>query len=197
MVVDPGAAGGPLDFYYQVINTSTGDAAPGFDNDIYRTILGGYPQDPPSTLTASVDYMSDGVTTISALSGVPLAFTTSFLPTPGKTVFSADSDPFVPTPEFNGGVIGFDFDSTQLFDTDPGPGTSAPNNINEGQASNWLVVRTNYDFYSYSLAQLAGTGGTMQGPILAPIPEPSAVLFGLAMIGVCAGGRLRKSRSAQ
>ena len=190
MVVDTGAG---YDFYYQVINTSLGGANIG--NDIFRIAIPGYAlTDPLNPVDAT--YLNDGVTTISGLTGVPALFTSTFTPN-GGAVYSADRDPALDTPDFFGGGAAFDFDPSQFVDAAGAPIT-APGNIESGENSSWLVLRTNYKAFNVvDSAVQTGGGGTGLATTFAPIPEPSTVLFGLAMIGVCAGSRRRKSRSAQ
>ncbi len=198
MVVDTGSG---YDFYYQVINTSS--TAAGFGDDIFRLAIPGYGQ---GAFTVDATWLNDGVATISALVGVPVAFTSTLTPNKGGagSVFSADRDPAMNSATFNGGGAAFYFDSAQFFNTDnfpspPNGGTNTPANIDSGQNSNWLVLRTNYNDYTLSgvVSVLSAGGGTGEVGAFAPIPEPSTVLFGLAMISVCASSRLRKNRAAQ
>lgn len=193
MVVDTGAG---YDFYYQVLNTSLGGIDVG--NDIFRIAIPGYSLTDP-TFPVDATYRTDG------LAGLTLdALSTTWVPTQisnnagGGEVFSADRDPALDTPDFFGGGAAFDFDASQLFNLNvPGGPTTAPDNIEAGERSNWLVLRTNYSAFNVvdSAVQTSG-GGTGLASTFAPIPEPSTVLFGLAMFGVCAGGRLRKPRTA-
>jgi hypothetical protein len=194
MVVDTGSG---YDFYYQVINTSLGGTNAG--NDIFRIAIPGYSLvDPTNPVDAT--FRTDG------LAGLTLdALSTTWVGTDisnnagGGQVYSADRDAALDTPDFFGGGAAFDFDASQLFNLAvPGGPTTAPDNIEAGERSNWLVLRTNYSAFNVvdSAVQTAG-GGTGLASTFAPIPEPSTVLFGLAMFGVCAGGRLRKSRGAQ
>lgn len=192
MVVD---SGGGYDFYYQVLNTSTGGTNVGMD--IFRLAIPGYSlTDPLNPVDAT--YRTDGLV---GLVGVPVAFLPDQLSNKGVNgaVYSADRDPALDAPEFFGGGAAFDFDPSQLFNLAvPGGPTTAPQNIEAGERSNWLVLRTNYSAFNVvDSAILSGGNDTGLASTFAPIPEPSTVLFGLAMFGVCAGGRLRKSRSVQ
>jgi hypothetical protein len=198
MVVDPGAPGGPLDFYYQVINTSTGPILFGGDsyaNDIYRLSVNGFNL---PTISVQAAYRTDA-TLLDGLTGVPAGFTSSFTPNKvGSTVWSADHD-FGATND-----AAFYFDQAKIFDNDPSAATDAPNNINDGsfnvngyEASNWLVLRTNYDGFSYGFGGVIGQAGTGLAGALTPIPEPSTIIFGVAMFGLCAGGRFRKAHGVQ
>lgn len=191
MVVDTGSG---YDFYYQVINTSTTGLNGG--DDIFRLAIPGYGQ---GAFTVDATYRTDG---LAGITGAPVAFTSTFTPNKGGagSVFSADRDPALNTPDFNGGGAAFYFDSSQFFNLNvPGGPTTAPSNIDAGENSNWLVLRTNYNEYTLTgvVSVLSAGGGTAQAGAFAPIPEPSTVLFGLAMISVCASSRLRKNRAAQ
>jgi hypothetical protein len=191
MVVDTGAG---YDFYYQVINTSLGPISGG--NDIFRIAIPGYSlTDPLNPVDAT--YRTDG------LAGLTLdALSTTWLGTDisnnagGGQVFSADRDPALDTADFFGGGAAFDFDPSQFVNLNPGGPTTAPDNIDVGERSNWLVLRTNYtSFNVVDSAVQSGGGGVGLASTFAPIPEPSTVLFGLAMFGICAGGRIRKART--
>jgi hypothetical protein len=193
MVVDTGAG---YDFYYQVINTSLG---PIFDNnDIFRLAIPGYDQ---GQIGVQATYLNDGVATIAGLGGVPAGFTSTFLPNKGANgaVFSADRDLSLNTARFLGGGAAFDFDPSQFPNMNPPGGpTTAPQNIETGENSSWLVLRTDAVTYNTVFgAVVSSGGGTGLATAFAPIPEPSTVLFGVAMFAVCAGGRVRKARRTQ
>lgn len=192
--------GGTYDFYYQVINTSASATATG--DDIFRLAIPGYGNsvDPiPATGVIGVQatFLSDGVA-FANLTGVPVGFTTTFLPNKGLNgnVYSADRDPSLSIGGFELGGAAFDFDPSQLINTVVGGPTSAPQNIDSGENSNWLVLRTDYVTYTMAgvVAQLTGVG-TAEAFSFAPIPEPSTVLFGLAMLGACASSRRRKAQA--
>lgn len=191
MVVDTGAG---YDFYYQVLNTSTGGLNAGMD--LFRIAIPGYSlTDPLNPVDAT--YRTDGIAslTLDALATTWVATGVSNNAGGGQ-VFSVDRDTALDTPDFFGGGAAFDFDAAQFFNTAvPGGPTDAPDNIEAGERSNWLVLRTNYAAFNFvQSAQISGGNSTGFASTFAPIPEPSTVLFGLAMIGVCAGGRVRKSR---
>lgn len=191
MVVDTGSG---YDFYYQVINTSTSGLNGG--DDIFRLAIPGYGQ---GAFTVDATYRTDA---LAGLTGAPVAFTSTFVPNKGLdgSVYSADRDPALNTAEFNGGGAAFYFDSSQFFNLNvPGGPTTAPSNIDAGQNSNWLVLRTNYNDYTQTgvVSVLSAGGGTGQAGAFAPIPEPSTMLFGLAMISICANSRRRKNRAVQ
>lgn len=193
MVVDTGAG---YDFYYQVLNTSTGGTNVGMD--IWRIAIPGYAlTDPLNPVDAT--YRTDGIAglTLDALS-TTWAGTQISNNAGGGQVFSADRDIALDDPAFIGGGAAFDFDASQFLNLNvPGGPTSTPDNIEAGERSNWLVLRTNYTVFNpVDSAQLGGGLTTALANTFAPIPEPSTVLFGLAMIGACAAGRVRKSRIA-
>lgn len=174
------------DFYYQAINLSQEQG-----NDIFRLTLPGYGQ----SLVTSATFRTDG---LAGLTGVPSGFLSSFTPNKGANgnVYSADRDPNLSTPAYQNGGFGFDFDQSQIFNINgSGAPTSAPGNIDSGQSSNWLIVRTNTKVYGNVSSALSSGGGTGLASAYAPIPEPTAMIFGIAMLGICAGGRFRKSRA--
>jgi len=180
MVVNNGLGG--LDFYYQVLNTSASAINSG--NDIFRFVGKGF----------------DGaVTSATYIAGNPLSLlNTAVIPagtlaawnasatgtTPlGGSAFSADRDPAL------AGVtgVGFDFDSSHFVNLGvPGGPTTAPGNVDSGQISDWLVVRTNSTVFQGSTAEIdGGAGASFNVADFAPIPEPTTVVFGLAMAGAC------------
>ena len=82
----------------------------------------------------------------------------------------------------------------------PGDPSYAPSpaNIEGGQVSEWLVVRT-----TSAVPSIAALGGysveidTGAGAAFAvPIPEPTTVAFGLALTGVCLNSLRRKYKKA-
>ena len=142
MVVDSGPG---YDFYYQMINTSV--AGPNSGLDIFRLAIPGYGQ---GQFSVSATYLTDGVATISAV-GAPIGWASTFLPNKGILggVWSADRDSTMNTPEFHFGGAAFDFDASHFFNLNvPGGPTTAPNNINAGENSDWLVFRTNSHSYA-------------------------------------------------
>lgn len=189
MVVDNG---GVYDFYYQVVNTSTGGVSNGMD--IFRLAVPGFPlTDPLNPVDAT--YRTDGLAGITGLD----ALATSWLGTQisnnagGGQVFSADRDPLLDTPDFFGGGAAFDFDASQFINTNVGGATTAPDNIEAGERSNWLVLRTNVSYFNAVQSGVLSSQATGLASTFAPIPEPSTVLFGLAVLGVCGSGRRRKA----
>ncbi len=173
MVVDRDGAGPGtfLDFYYQVVNTSTGPS----ESDIFRLGIGGGYLD-------SVAVQATYATSLAGLTGVPGGFSSLGNKT---SAWSADREP---------NIIGyddaaFDFDTSQFLNSV----TPSPQNIFADDTSQWLVLRTDYSTYVNTLGYTTGGNGSSFNGTFAPVPEPSTILFGLAMIGFCVGGRLRKS----
>jgi hypothetical protein len=166
VVLDNGLGG--LDFYYQVVNQSVDT----FD-DIYRVEIAGY-----GTGQFTVD------AAFSATLPVANPFSGSITPSVGQTsVYSADR--VLNLPQFTD-PVNFDFDAT----------AGGPDEVQEGETSNWLVVRTNQTAFTPSYAGING-GSFALASTFAPIPEPSTVLFGLAMFGMCVGGRFRNKLAAK
>ena len=180
-VVDRG--GGLLDFYYQVVNTSPGPDPFG-DADFYRlkTIAGFDPVQNPSLLSGLL------VGQTNTLTGLD---TTMFPAVAGLTQgaglqAAATADHNVGTT----GSVGFDFPTQP-----PLPFTGNPNDVNFGESSSFLIVRT--DSRAYGMIQSAISGSATGFPIgtFAAIPEPSSVLFGLAMFGVTLSSRIKARRT--
>ena len=79
-----------------------------------------------------------------------------------------------PPPEaFTLGGVGFTFDATGVFNTNyEGPVTSAANNIEVGETSHWLVVRTNRTTYAHVVAHISAGDGTAIVATMAPLGGP-------------------------
>ena len=172
IVVDADGAGPltNLDFYYQVENISTGaSATSGYEIFTFATQIGF-----PNTLTLQADYISS----LGVLGGLALPGSFATAPSGTKSVDSAYWEFPVP-----GEFAGFNFV----------PGINGANSIDVGEVSNWLVFRTNANGFNSVLGAISYGLGGAEAQTFAPVPEPSTVLFGLAMVGVCAGGRFRKS----
>ena len=154
--------GGTLDFYYQLVNTSAVDAFGA--EEIFRLQL--QHAFVPSTV------LSVGQTT-KALSGLSLAGYTD----------GTKAGQFADRGQGETGDLGFDF----------GPVVSPdPLNVSGGTRSDFLVVRTNLAAASpYTIANVQAYSGfgTTFAAAFAAIPEPSSVLFGLAIAAVAIKGR--------
>lgn len=161
-----GVLGGPLDFYYELANLSPGKPpiGSGGDSDIYRfDTQGGY---------AGLSNISVGGET-GVVFGVPAG---------GKFALTSDRG-------FSPGGVGFEFQPTPP----PTPFIGAASNLDVGQTSQWLVVRTNETTFTSVLVFVEGFGTGIAGSF-APIPEPTTIGFGLGILGVCASGFLKGRR---
>jgi hypothetical protein len=163
--------GGTLDFYYQLSNiASTPGNAPA---DIFRLTIDGF--DPFAT--GVMDYSTNGLAGIAGAGAFVIG---------NKSPRTADRDPSIGT------GVGFGFASN------PGLPLFDPNNINAGDTSFFMVVRTNATQYFASTATVSGFG-TAFAQTLAPvdlsvIPEPGSALVGLAVMGLCGSGLFRRNR---
>src|SRR5678815_906951 len=159
--LDPGA-GVLLDFYYQVVNTAA-VPPPTPDAEVWRVkTTGGF-----QGLSLTV-----AQTDISPVTGLPLLGL--------KPARTADRD------EGTFGSVGFEFPVAPGF-------TGDPLNIAPGQSSTFLVVRTNSSTFTGITAAISSgdTGIVNTFGALAVVPEPSSILFGLAMFGVALTSRVR------
>ena len=170
-------AGGTLDFYYQLSNiVSTTTGQPPTSNapaDIFRMTIDGF--DPFAT--GVMDYSTNGLAGIAGAGAFAIG---------NKSPRTADRDPSI------GSGVGFGFASN------PGLPLFDPNNINQGDTSFFMVVRTNATQYFGSTATISGFG-TAFAQTLAPanvsaIPEPGSTLVGLAVMGLCGSGLFRRNR---
>jgi hypothetical protein len=166
--------GGTLDFYYQLSNiVSTPTNAPA---DIFRMTIDGF--DPFAT--GVMDYSTNGLAGI----GGALPFVIG-----NKSPRTADRDPAIGT------GVGFGFANN------PGLPLFDPNNLNQGDTSFFMVVRTNATAFTASTATISGFGTAFAatfaptGPV-SVIPEPGSALVGLAIMGVCGSGLLRRNRKS-
>lgn len=184
-----------LDFYYQVANTS--NLAPlntpaGNGADIFRLTLGGFDafaSVPGNNLT--VNHRTDGLTGITGAGAVVVGT---------KAAFSADRDPGIP-----GKGVGFDFDLSHFINLNPGGASTAPGNVDSGQTSNFLLVRTRAvnsgafpGFSNVNNSAVVSGAGTSLVRAFAPIPEPATVLVGLALtsfVGCAEFGRSRRRKT--
>lgn len=180
-VVDRG--GGLLDFYYQLVNTSPGPDPFG-DADFYRLkTTAGFDQLQNPSLLAGIS-----VAQTNSLAGLaPGAFAAQIggLTTGAGLQIAQTADRDVGT----FGSVGFDFPTQP-----PLPFTGNPQDVNFGESSAFLVVRTNSTAYGMIQSAVSGSATAIVGTFAA-IPEPSSVLFGLAMFGVTLSSRIKARRS--
>ena len=183
--------GGLRDYYYQVTNTSS--LPPGLGRDIFRMSIGGFTQ----SEVLSVSYSIDG---LAGIGGAGSWVTGT------KAPYSADRD--FPTT----GMIGIDFDLSHFLNTNPGGISDAPGNVDSGEASYFIVVRTNQiapapeemgesDLAQDSLAAspeieavIIGSGAAVASAFTpaTTVPEPAtALLAGFGML-MAAGSRRRR-----
>jgi hypothetical protein len=106
-------------------------------------------------------------TDISPVTGLPILGV--------KPARTADRDEGTP------GSVGFEFPVAPGF-------TGDPLNIAPGQSSDFLVVRTNSSTFTSAQAAIS-SGDTGIVSTFVAVPEPSSILFGLAMFGVALTSR--------
>lgn len=173
-------AGGTLDFYYQLANTTP--ATPSFpDPEVFRLTLDAF--SPRFSTAAGNSYeifnVSNGLTGITG-AGASVTGT--------NAAFSADREVGV-----LGRGIGFDFGDTHFVGDLVGPST----NLLAGQTGNFLVVRTNATDFRPSIANVIGAGSASVRTFV-PVPEPATALVGLALssfIGFTEFGRNRRRKA--
>jgi hypothetical protein len=170
-VVDRGA--GLLDFYYQLVSTSSpaeelfriksiGGFAPGLAVSVSQT----------NSLAGLVAGGGSGFVAGSYTQGAGL-----------EDASTADRD------VGSVGSVGFDLSNPPAFFPDP-------ENVSGGESSTFLIVRTNSTQYGDVTAQISGSGGTSLASTFAAVPEPGSMVFGLGILGVCFL-RNRKSQASR
>lgn len=181
--------GGLRDYYYQITNTSGVPA--GMGADFFRLTIGGFSE----SEMLSVSYSLDG---LAGLTGAGAWVDGTKVP------YSADW--ILATP----GNIGFDFDISHFLNTNIGGPSDAPGNVDSGETSFFIVVRTQQtassdgmnvsDTASDELVQtpagqavVVGAGAAVANAYAPdPVPEPVAtVLAGFGVLAV-AGSRARR-----
>ena len=163
---DPGA-GVSLDFYYQVVNT-TAVPPPTADAQVWRVkTLGGF------TSVDNIDPVFVAQTDVSPVGGPAVVGLK-----PARTADRGEGSP---------GSVGFEFPVAPGF-------TGDPLNVAPGQSSTFMVVRTNSSSFE-AVAAAISSGDTSLVRSFAAVPEPSSVLFGLAMFGVALTNRARARAS--
>ena len=163
---DP-TAGVALDFYYQLVNTSRASLPPDPDQEFFRLkTTGGF----DTNLIVSVAQTSN----LSALiAGAGSGFAAGNYTVGGGLKPAATGDRDVGTV----GSVGFDFPIQP-----PVPFTGDAKNIGAGQASAFLVVRTNATSFAVVESRVSGAATSFTSAFAA-VPEPSSMLFGFALLG--------------
>lgn len=151
-------AGGLLDYYFQLSNTT----APGPFLEIFRlavTGFNGFGTGPGDQL--DVNWVTNGLTGISGIS--------SFV-TGTEDAFTGDRLPSIPSNQ-----VGFDFSLA-------GP-AGDPNNVQPGETSNFMVIRTNSRIFQNVNNEVVSGLGTAFASGFAPVavPEPATLLAGLVL----------------
>jgi hypothetical protein len=158
--------GGTLDFYFQLANTSDlppVNTGPGLGSDIFRFSLSqftGFGTGAGDAL--EISYRTDGLA--GALGIGPV--------TVGNTApHSADRDPAL----LGLGGVGIDFDPSQFL--------GGPGNLDSGDVSNFLLIRTNARFFQTVNNEIISGFGTAFASGYAPVavPEPATMLAGVVL----------------
>lgn len=171
--------GGTLDFYFQLANTSDlppVSTGPGLGSDIFRFSLSqfsGFGTAPGDGLI--IDYRTDGLT--GALGLGPSVTGT-------KAPYSADRDPGLASV----GGVGIDFDPSQFL--------GGPGNVDSGEVSQFLLIRTSAKFFQSVNNEIVSGFGTAFASGYAPVavPEPATLLAGLVLGSFVASRDLGRSR---
>ena len=177
---DPTAAVA-LDFYYQLINSTTGVGAFPEDSEFYRLkTTGGF--DPSLIIGVGQTNVLTGLTAGPGSGFVAGTYTAGATLKPAAT---GDRD------VGSVGSVGFDFPVQP-----PLPFVGSALNIAPGQTSSFLVVRTNSTVFGQVEARISG-GATSFARTFAAVPEPSSVLFGLALLGTAFSRASRQRRQSE
>ena len=170
-VVRPGAVGTPLDFYYQLVNTTGAPDVFGDEQIARLSIQGGF----PTTTVDPVNSVAQTTTNPSTLAvGAGL-----------KPASTADRG----EPLITSGNLGFNFPAgVNTF-------TSNAANVASGQSSTFLVVRSTSTSFAAATARVGVNSGFSTVGTFAAVPEPSSILFGLGMFGVALTSRAKRRAS--
>lgn len=168
-------AGGTLDFYYQLSNTTTGTNIP--DPELYRLTLNPFSAAYSTSGTSYEAFViSNGLT---GIAGAPASVNGTV------AAFSADRQVGV-----LGNGFGFDFGDDHFLDDTTAPFT----NLNPGQTANFLLVRTRATEFTGTTALAIGAGTSTPIRSFQPIPEPTTILVGLALTSFVGCSELGRSR---
>lgn len=159
--------GGTLDFYFQLANSSNlppVSTGPGLGSDIFRFSLSefdGFGTGPGDAL--DISFRTDGLAGVLGLGG-PVTVGT-------KAPYSADRDPAL-APIAG---VGVDFDPSQFL--------GGPGNVDSGEVSQFLLIRTSAKFFQAVNNEIISGFGTALTTGYAPVavPEPATMLAGLAL----------------
>jgi hypothetical protein len=158
--------GGTLDFYFQLANTSDlppVNTGPNLGSDIFRFSLSqftGFGTGPGDAL--DISYRTDGLA--GALGIGPVTVGTN-------APYSADRDPALA----GLGGVGIDFDPSQFL--------GGAGNLDSGEVSQFLLIRTSARFFQTVNSEIISGFGTAITSGYAPVavPEPATALAGLAL----------------
>lgn len=160
-----------LDFYYQLANTSPAPQ-PLEDPEIFRFTLDG--------VFSGFGFAGDNLGVIYRTDGLAdlIGAGTFANGTEGPVTADRDTDP--------AGGVGFQFSTDPLLSFDD------PRNVDAGEVSRFLVVRTTATEFTSAPGAVSGLGVAQISTSFAPVPEPGAVaLFGF---GALAFGLRRRGR---
>jgi hypothetical protein len=158
--------GGTLDFYFQLANTSNlapVSTGPNLGADIFRFSLSGFTGYGTGAGDAlEIAYRTDGLA--GALGIGPVNVGTN-------APYSADRDPALA----GLGGVGIDFDPSQFL--------GGAGNLDSGDLSQFLLIRTSARFFQSVHSEIVSGFGTALTSGFAPVavPEPATALAGLAL----------------
>lgn len=165
-----------LDLYYQISNTS--HLAPVntpalFGADIFRIFTGSLDGYGFTGDDLFISYRTDGLAGITG--AAPYVVGT-------KSAYSADRE------LGGGGGVGFDFDPFQFINLNLGGPSTAPGNVESGETSNFLVIRTN----ATDPAPLIDTPAYLIGSGMATVPEPGVATLLVVGLGMALSRRVQR-----
>ena len=173
---------GLLDFYFQLSNTSNlapVSTGPGLGSDIFRLTLSGFAGFGTGAGDGlEMNYRTDGLAGIAGAGAFVIGT---------KPAFSADRDPALATQ----GGVGFDFDASQFL--------GGPGNVDSGQTSEFLLIRTNARAFRNVSSEVVSGFGTAFTSGFAPaaVPEPATALAGLLLGSLVAFRDMGRGRRRQ
>ena len=173
---------GLLDFYFQLSNTSDlapVSTGPGLGSDIFRLTLSGFSGYGTGAGDGlEMNYRTDGLAGIAGAGAFVVGT---------KPAFSADRDPALAAL----GGVGFDFDPSQFL--------GGPGNVDSGQTSEFLLIRTNARAFQNVTSEVVSGFGTAFTSGFAPaaVPEPATALAGLVLGSFVAFSDLGRGRRRQ